>query len=273
MSEQASEIVAPRRQGFRQALAEQRNIMGAVILRDLRTRFFNHGLGFLIVPAFPFVHLFALLFIYQVLARGTYAYGDDPSIFLGTGLIPTLIFMYMSRFMGLALLMNRPMLAFPIIRMLDVVLARAILEAIAAIWMVAAVFAVFFAVGSDPLPVYPVQAFLAFCVTLLLSVGIGLVVSLITLAFEAFATIWALVLIVLYISSGSLFVVSSLPEPFVSILSWSPMVQCTEWMRSAYYPGYPDQVLDKAYVVSLAFGSLVVGLVCERVLRHRFLMG
>ncbi|WP_165352737.1 ABC transporter permease [Loktanella sp. IMCC34160] len=266
------EVFISRRQSMLAALAEQRNIMGAVILRDLRTRFFNHGLGFLIVPAFPFVHLFALLLLHN-LAGSEYAYGEDANVFLATGLIPTLSFMYVSRFMGLSLLMNRPMLAYPIIGMLEVVFARAILEILGAVWMAAAVISVLYAVGSDPLPADPVQAFLAFCTTLLLSVSVGLLVALVTAVFETFVTVWALTLILFYIASGSLFVVSLLPAQAVRILAWNPVLHCTEWMRTAYYPSYPEQVLDKGYLLAVAFGALVLGLAAERALRRRILGG
>ncbi len=263
-------ITPTRRQTLGQALAEQRNIMGAVILRDLRTRFFNHGLGFLIVPLFPFAHLFALLAIQKLFGRN-FAYGDDTNVFLATGLIPTLTFMYVSRFMSISLLMNKPMLAYPIIGMLEILFGRAILETMSAIWMAVAVFAVLYAAGSDVFPADPVQAFAAFAVTLLLAISVGLVVSLIAMAFEGFVTIWALFLIVFYISSGSFYVVSFLPEIAVQVLSWNPVIHCTEWMRLAYYPGYPDQVLDKTYVISVALGVLVLGLICERVLRRNLL--
>ncbi|KAE9629288.1 ABC transporter permease [Parasedimentitalea maritima] len=263
---------SPNRISMRHALAEQRNIMGAVMLRDLRTRFFNHGLGFLLVPLFPFAHLLALILLNNV-TGASFAYGDDINVFLVTGLIPTLSFMYVSRYMSMSLLMNKPMLAYPIIGMLEVVFGRAVLEVLSAIWMATAVGAVFLAVGSNPLPVYPVEAFAAFCVTLLLAVSVGLVVSIITMMSDAFATVWALFLIIFYVASGSFFVVSFLPELAVDILSWNPVLHCTEWMRTAYYPGYPDQVLDKGYVVSVAIGMLVLGLLMERVLRHRLLVG
>lgn len=267
------EISISKRQTIGQALVEQRNIMGAVILRDLRTRFFNHGLGFLIVPAFPFVHMFALLVIYGLLGRSSNGYGDDLRVFLATGLLPVITFMYVSRFMGVSLLMNRPMLAYPIIGVLEVVFARALLEIIGAIWMVAAVFLAFFALGADPMPTDPVEAFWAFCVTLLLSVSVGLLVSLITLVYDTFATVWALALIVVYIASGALFIVSLLPEVAINILAWNPVLHCIEWMRTAYYPSYPDQVLDKSYAIAFAVGSLLLGLLGERVLRHQLLQG
>lgn len=272
MPQPPESVVFPKRQTFREALVEQRNIIGAVILRDLRTRFFNHGLGFLVVPLFPFVHFIALLLIFGAMGRGG-GYGDDLYMFLGTGLVPTLTFMYVSRFMGISLLMNRPMLAYPIIGMLEIVFGRALLEIVGAIWMVVAIFAVFYALGRDPIPADPVQAFFAFGVTLLLSISIGLIVALISAVSEAMATVWAISLIVFYLTSGSLFVVGFLPEIAVQILSWNPVLHCTEWMRLAYYPGYPDQVLDKGYLLSVAFGALVLGLVAERVARYKLLSG
>ncbi len=265
-------VVLSKRQTFGQALIEQRNIMGAVILRDLRTRFFNHGLGFLIVPLFPFVHLFALVLLFSLL-RNSFGYGEDMRIFFATGLIPTLTFMYVSRYMSLSLVMNRPMLAYPIIGVMEIVLGRAVLEIISAIWMAAAVFAVLFAIGSDPMPVDPIQAFFAFAMSVFLGAAAGLVVSLITMAAASFATIWALLLIVFYLTSGSLFVPSLLPEPVIMVLEWNPVLHCVEWMRTAYYPGYPDQVLDKSYVISVTTGLLVLGLFGERIMRRRRLMG
>ena len=112
---------------LRFAFEQQLNVMSAVVLRDVRTRFFDHGLGFLMVPLFPTLHLFVLIAISKLVGR--YApYGDSLIVFFATGLLPTLTFMYVSRFMAMSLLMNRPMLAFPAVRMMDIVLARAFLD-------------------------------------------------------------------------------------------------------------------------------------------------
>lgn len=258
------------RQSLRQALVEQKNVMSAVILRDLRTRFFNHGLGFLVVPLFPFLHLLALLVIYSVFGRES-VYGDDLNIFLSTALIPTLTFMYASRFISYSLLANRQMITYPVVNVLDVIFARAFLEILAAVHMAVAVFAVLYAVGSNPFPHDPVGAFTAFAATLFLSVAAGIVVSILCMFFEIVATLWALSLILFYMASGFFYVPSFLPEPVIRILSWNPVLHCTEWMRVAYYPGYPDQVLDKSYVISASIFLLIAGLCGERFLRVRLL--
>ena len=262
----------PYRQSLGGALREQVNIFGAVILRDLRTRFFNHGLGFLIVPLMPVVHLFALMALHTTLG-GTFAYSDSPELFLATGLIPSLTFMYMSRMMSTSLVMNRPMLAYPIISILDVALGRAVLETMAAVWMAAAVVAGFYALGLDPRPHDPVQALAAFGMSVALAMSAGLVVSLISMLFETFATVWSLLMLVIYVVSGTFFVAAFLPEFALDFLVWNPVLHCVEWMRLAYYPGYPDQVLDKTYVLSVTVFLFLAGLLEERLLRRRLRSG
>ncbi len=59
--------------------------MTAVILRDMRTRFFNHGLGFLIVSLWPLAHMLILLMIYSLTGRRT-PFGDSLYVFFALGL-------------------------------------------------------------------------------------------------------------------------------------------------------------------------------------------
>lgn len=47
------------------------------------------------------------------------------AVVFATGLLPCLTFMYVSRFMALSIVMNRPMLAIPAVKVLDILFARA----------------------------------------------------------------------------------------------------------------------------------------------------
>ncbi len=156
---------------FLQALSQKRHVMTAVMLRDMRTRFFNHGLGFLIVALWPLAHMLILLAIYTVVGRKT-PFGESLNVFFATGLIPTLAFMYVSRFMSLSLILNRPMLSFPVVTVVDIMTARAVLEIIAAYLTLIFMFAILLALGDDPIPFDVEQAVYAYLATLLLSVGV-----------------------------------------------------------------------------------------------------
>ena len=249
------------------ALREKRNVMTAVILRDMRTRFFNHGLGFLIVSLWPLAHMLILIGIYRMLGR-TAPFGDSMPVFFITGLIPSLTFMYVSRFMSLSLILNRPMLAFPVVKVLDIMAARAFLEIIAAFLMLFFVFTILLLSGDDPFPHDPFQAFYAYLALLLLAIGIGSLAGVITMFFSFFATIYGLTMILVYILSGTLFVAAALPEALVYPLSFNPVLHAVEWMRIAYYEGYSDRILDKEYLIGFGMTSLCLGLLMERMLRR-----
>lgn len=260
------------RMNFSEALRSKRNVMRAVILRDMRTRFFNHGLGFLIVSLWPLAHMLTLLVIYSVMGRRT-PFGESLYVFFATGLIPTLAFMYVSRFMSISLMLNRPMLGFPVVKVIDVMAARAFLEVIAAFITLFFMISIIYIVGDDPFPMDTSEAVKAYSAVLLLAVGVGSLAGVIVMFSPFFATIYALLMILVYVGSGTLFVISNLPDIISTPLSYNPVVHAVEWMRLAYYPTYSSKVLDKGYLIGFGMTSLFLGLFLERVLRGKMLEG
>ena len=246
------------------------NVMKAVILRDLRTRFFDHGLGFLLVPLWPLAHMVILLIIYSLSGRSV-PFGDSLNLFFATGLIPTLAFMYISRFMSLSIVLNRPMMAFPAVTAVDIMAARAFLEVVAGYLTLIFIFTILTILGDNPIPYDMEQAVLAYLATLLLAIGVGSLASVIVMFVPFFVTVYALLMIVIYIASGTLFIVSALPDQISYILSWNPVVHAVDWMRSAYYPTYSTKILDKQYLLGFGLGSLCLGLTLERTLRWKVL--
>ncbi len=253
-------------QTFAVALRRKWGVMYAVMMRDMRTRFFNHSLGFGLVILWPLTHLFMLLFIYHLLGRAT-PYGDSLFLFFATGLIPTLSFMYVSRFMAYSLALNRPMLNIPAVHPSDILFGRALLEVLASCSMAFLTFMLLIVFGEDPRPYDFVEAVSAQASVLLLAVGMGMCIGVLSQLFPFLLTLYALFTLLIYVLSGTLFVVDALPAQLIHILWWNPVLHATEWMRSAYFLGYPDQVLDKTYLVGFAVVTLAVGLLLERLLR------
>ncbi|AXV17411.1 capsular biosynthesis protein [Neorhizobium sp. SOG26] len=246
--------------------------MTAVVLRDIRTRFFNHGLGFFVTSLWPLVHMLVLLAIYNFTGRRA-PYGESLNVFFATGLVPTLLFSYVSRYMAVSVVNNRQMMSFPIVRLLDIVFARAYLEAIGGILTLVFMIGVLLVLGDDPWPSDVQSAVSAYLAALFLGLGAGVLVASLAVISPFFTIAWIIICLVLYIGSGTLFVVSKLPEQVAYALSWNPVLHCVEWMRTAYYPTYSDKVLDKAYVLWTGLGFLFCGLGFERVARRRLMDG
>ncbi|ENN85621.1 Capsular polysaccharide ABC transporter, permease protein KpsM [Rhizobium freirei PRF 81] len=242
--------------------------MNAVMLRDMRTRFFNHGLGFLVQSVWPLVHMLVIMMMSVLTGRAS-PFGESPMLFFATGILPVLTFIYISRFMSLSLISNAPMMAFPVVHITDILFARALLEIIAGAITLLMMYLIFLSLDISPYPADPLQAVFAYLATILLAVGIGTIVSVISLAAPVFVTVYALLGIIFYISSGALFVPSELPDSVATPLSYNPLLQCVEWMRTAYYENYSDRLLNRGYVVGWGMCSLGLGLFLERALRGK----
>jgi len=252
------------------ALARKQNVMAAVILRDMRTRFFNHGLGFIVVPLWPLVHMGVLILMHTA-SGGKPPYGESTAVFYATGLVPTLTFMYVSRFMGYSLVMNKAMLAFPEVQVFDVMMGRAFLEIIAACIMLFLIVAILWALGENPFPFDLERAVCCYLATILLAVGCGALIGVASMFMPVIVTAYALIIILLYISSGTMFVASNLPDPLAHALAYNPLLVCVEWMRTAFYETYSDKLVSPEYVLAWGVGTLFAGLLVERVFRRQLL--
>lgn len=62
-----------------------------------------------------------------------------------------------------------------------------------------------------------------------------------------------------------------LPEGLRNALAYNPVLQVIEWMRSAYYEGYGDLVLDRTYAIGVGTGAVFLGLLLERAMRGHLL--
>lgn len=255
-----------------EALLSKRNVINAVILRDMRTRFFNHGLGFALVPIWPLAHMGLIILIHSTLGQKP-PFGQSTALFYATGIVPTLTFIYISRFMGYSLMTNRPMMAFPVVKAIDVMAGRACLEIISANITLALILLILWIAGADPWPVDLERAVLAYLCVIFLGYGVGTLVGVLGLFLPFLVTLWQLLSICFYIASGTLFVASNLPDSASRALSYNPLTICVEWMRTAFYESYSDKLVDPFYVISCGTIALILGLGIEKLFRGRLLEG
>ena len=250
-------------------LAAQWRILIALILHDIRSRMGGTAFGFLAMAiGWPLAHMLLVIGIHSVLGRSV-PFGDSIVLWYGTGVVPYLAFNYVSRYVMLGIVLNRPLLSIPIIKATDIVFARAIVEVLNSGAVVIIFFAIFWALGIDFLPRDMVQASLAMLAMIFLGLGYGVVNAVIAAMFRTWVTGFILIQIILWIASGVMFVPDQLPEPARVALSYLPPLQGVEWMRSAYFPGYGDAVLDKTYLITFSAAALFLGLAMERMMRGK----
>lgn len=249
----------------------QWRIWVAVMLRDMRSRFFGNGLGYIVLLAWPISHM-SIVMIMHAFQGTAQIYGDSLMAYLLSGFLPVFVFVYMSRLTVFALSQNVPLLSFPAVKPLDLIIGHSILEAASACLMTGLFFIPLSLAGYDLVPRHLTEAFLAFGTTMLLGFGFGILNGAIALMARPWVVGYNLVVIVIYISSGALIPAENMPQQLREIVVINPVFGCVEWMHSAFLDiGSLTSLSGKLYPLGCGIGSLVIGLALERLFRGRIL--
>ncbi|WP_082507885.1 ABC transporter permease [Methylobacterium sp. Leaf113] len=244
-------------------------VIRALMLRDMRTRFGGSYWGYVVVVLWPVAHIFLMVAI--MLFRGVPSpMGNSPILFVATGAVPSLVFQYTSREAMKAIVVNRPLMYYPQVKAFDIMVARFIVETIKGFQGLLIVVAILLFLGVDPTPADPAMAIGGYFMALLLGLGMGAVNIGIMSFFPGWLWGYIVVTILIYATSGVFFLPHMLPSEIYDLMKWNPIVQIIEWVRLAYNPSLGVRV-DYPYVIGWGLGSLCVGLLMERTIVRRYL--
>ncbi|MBN9049915.1 MAG: ABC transporter permease [Rhizobiales bacterium] len=256
--------------GHASPLRVQVRVIGALILRDMRTRFGRKITGWIIMVMWPLSHLLFLMIGYLI-AHRIAPVGTNVTVFIGTGVLPYILCLYPARMIMLCLVQNQPLLLFPPVTAVDVIIARSILEIVNAFWVVALFCLTLFVLDIDFLPMRYGDAILAILATIYLGFAIGFISAILLKLVRAWLPIQIVLLILAYIVSGAIVPITSVPEQIRQWLWFNPLVHSVEWLRGAYYDAYGEGVLSRGYLIGYATMLIFIGLVMERAIRGRLL--
>ncbi|HEB97405.1 MAG TPA: hypothetical protein ENI96_13365 [Sedimenticola thiotaurini] len=257
---------------FGGALEAQFRVLHALMLRETRTRFGVHQLGYLwaLIEPLMWIATFYLLFMFidRRLPPGIGMFS-----FLTTGLIPFMLFRQTLTQAMNAISANQALLFYPMIRPLDLVLARMGLE-VATLLAVFIIILGFNALYVGELSVQkPLQVLGGLFLAGLLGTGLGLLSTSLSTFIPAVLRVVPLVLRPMIWISGVWFTANELPTGVRDIMMWNPLLQITELLRDGWYSQYTAHDLDLAYVAAWILIPTYFGLVLERLARRRLELG
>ncbi len=256
---------------YASAAATQCRVVHALMLREIKSRFGRHRLGYLwaVLEPVAFVALFAFLFAY---ARQNAPSGMPVVPFMITGIAPFILFRsVMTQTLG-AIESNRVLLTFPQVKLLDLVLARALLEA-------ATLTIVFFlillgahAMGYTIRIVNPLLVLFALGCLAVTGFGLGAAFA----AIVPFVRSTPQVVSIfagrpLFFLSGLFFTAEMLPGGVREVMLLNPLLHMIEWLRSAFFVEFESQYASLTYALGAAFVATFAGLVLLRGLRRQIL--
>jgi capsular polysaccharide transport system permease protein len=255
--------------GWGERMRCQRRVIGALIIRETRTRFADSKLGYGWALIEPVLHITVLSVTFAVLMYGQPPIGTDFFVFYYTGLIPYHIFVHTSNGMSHAITGNGPVLQLPPVTTFDVIAARGLLEIITDLIVAVILLVGFGAIGLAAMPDDLWGPAMALLVTAGFGCGCGYINAVLTVFFRSWDKTYSQLTRILYFISGIFYVPAMMPDWARDTLAWNPLLHAIDWFRAGFFQGYQPHWLDRSYLVGLAILALLVGLGLERALRRK----
>ena len=254
--------------GVGKAALVHARVVWALVLRELRTRFGRHRLGYIWAFIEPLLHVATLAVIFTLVGRRA-PQGMTMITLLTTGIVPWLAFQSTYSRIQPAFAVNRSLLYFRQVTPLDLIVARAGLE-LATKFVILAVLLLLLDATDQPIampdPLLVIGSMLGMWVA---GFGVGLFVAPMTRIFPAIDQLVSLAVRILYFMSGVFFVVRELHPILRPYALYNPFLHFIESLREGFFAQYETAYVDLAYAWSFAIATLFFGLVAERALRRQ----
>lgn len=255
----------------RSAWEIQRAVFLALFVRELKTRFGGRWLGVFWVLLEPTAHLAMLLVIYAFI-RHRLLPGLEFPVFLLTGLVPFIVFRNLALRGMDAVDSNRGLFGYRQVKPIDPMLARALLEvSLYGLIFVAMLFVLGW-FGLEVLPHRPLEWMGMFVAIVAFGFALGLLFVICTDDLPELRSFVRIFFVPLYLLSGVMFPVSSLPDSIIHWLAWNPMLHAIEISRGFYFNRYHvAHQISMHYALGFTIVTLVLSLLLYRLRRHRLL--
>jgi capsular polysaccharide transport system permease protein len=250
----------------------QANVIGALIMRELHTRFGRENIGYLWIFAEPLL-LAAAVALLHAGQHLPISGSIRPIPFAIAGYSLFILFRSTVSRAETLLEANRPLLHHRQVTLFDMLAARALLEtaSIAAVLVILLVGSWILGYADEPADI------IAILTSILLMGWFSFAVSMLICALSHESPlIGRLVHPMLYLSmplSGAFYTMGWLPDAWRVMAQWIPTVPIFELMRTGMFNGYSDQYAEIGYTVGWAAALTLAGLVAIRLVRANVQVG
>jgi ABC-2 type transport system permease protein/capsular polysaccharide transport system permease protein len=223
-------------------------VVGALLLRELLTRYGRNNIGFLWLFVEPMLFTLAITAFWT--ATRTIHGSNIPIVaFAVTGYSSLVLWRSMpSRCMG-ALKSNMSLLYHQQVMIVDVYIARIILEMLAASTSFAVLSIAFYALDWLAAPEDTLQVVAGWLLLGWFGAGLGLTIGGLSEKVDVVGKLWPAFSYLLFPLSGVAFIVDALPQSMQRIVLWLPMLNALEYLREGWFGSAMHAHYDIPYLV------------------------
>jgi capsular polysaccharide transport system permease protein len=211
----------------------------------------------------PLAHMAFLVYLLVALRHRVVA-GMDAYVWVVVGLVAFFTFRRAAMQGMHAVDDNKAMFAYRQVKPVDTVLVRAALETFLMLLIGMAAFALLFMLGHDIAPHDPLLVLAAAFGIWLLALGLGLTLAVPIKLIKESAVFLNFLFMPLYLLSGVIFPINSIPYPYKDWLLRNPVVHAIEAARLGFSPSYHAVAgLDLSYLYAWGICLIFIGLVLQ----------
>ncbi len=245
------------------SLQIQMRVVGALLMREILTRYGRHNVGFLWIFFEPMMFTLGVLTLWTA-TKATHGSTLPVTAFAITGYSSVLMWRNCANRCALAIEPNQALLYHRNVRVIDLFMARLLLE-ISGATMSFTFLTVFFVVTGFMAPPQDLTLVLGGWIHLAaFGSGLGFIIGALSERSETADRIWHTIAYLLFPLSGAVFMVSWLPENFQKIIMILPMVHGTEMLRGGYFGSLVKPHYNVAYMITTDMILWLIGLFLVR---------
>jgi capsular polysaccharide transport system permease protein len=245
----------------------QLQVVYALLLRETRTRFGANQLGYLWAFAEPGLWIGMFIAFYALFGRLTPP-GMSVVAYLTTGIVPFSLFRDTTQRCMSAVEANKGLLFYPQVRPLDLVVARAVLEAVTYLGVMTLFMGGLALFEGPP----HIDSLLESFAGLGLASGLGAAMGLVCCGLSVYSAtverLFPTLLRLVFWGSALFHPVDTLPKTMRDIILLNPVTHAIELVRDGWFPGYGARHTDPSYVLWWILILSFFGLSLERMARR-----
>ena len=249
----------------------QVRVIGALMLRELTTRFGRENIGFLWVMAEPLLFAVLVGVMWRVM-KGPLEHGVDIVAFVITGYIPLVFFrMSISRAV-MAFTANSSFLYHQQIKILDLILVRLFVEMIGHMMAYLFIAIILIALGYFPFPYDIGFVVLGWLYYSIFTFSITMIVAPLSELSEFLEKIVPVTTYLMIPFSGAFYLVGLLHPAAANVVLYSPPVHGMEMMRYGVFGPSINPQFEFLYPLEFCLPCLALGLLLCRIVRKRLVI-
>lgn len=245
------------------SFAIQRRVIGALIIREIITRYGRHNIGFLWLFFEPMLFTLGITTLWTAI-KVTHGTNLPISAFALTGYSSLILWRNCSNRGVKAIEANHSLLYHRNVKVFDVFAARMLLEVTGVTTSALVLTLLFSFAGLMSLPTDTLTVIYGWVLTAWLAISLGFIVGAATERSEVIERVWHVFTYLMFPLSGAAFMVDWFPKNIQSFLLWIPMVHGTEMIRHGFFGSVVRTHENPAYLILVNLILTIIGLALAR---------